>query len=91
MGGKFLDVILKITSQPVVLIMNTYIDSDDWLSLLSQFTDGAVNGTSPYSSSVVVSDGDLISVGDTTIKVISRSDKAPTATHPIKLATITCA
>jgi hypothetical protein len=90
-GGKLLDVISKITSQAVVFIMNTYIDSDDWLSLLPQFTDGAVNGTSPYSSSVAVSDCDLISIGDTTIKVISRSDKTHTATDPIKFATITCA
>ncbi|MFT4845673.1 MAG: glyoxylase-like metal-dependent hydrolase (beta-lactamase superfamily II) [Glaciecola sp.] len=59
---------------------------DDWLGILSQLTDGAVNGTIPFSPSVAVSDGDVISFGDTTIKVVSSSDKAHTATDLIILA-----
>ena len=40
----------------------------------------------PFLPLVAVSDGDVISFGDTRIKVISRSDKAHTATDLIILA-----
>ena len=40
----------------------------------------------PFLPLVAVSDGDVISFGDTTIKVISSSDKAHTATDLIILA-----
>lgn len=58
---------------------------DDWLDILSQLTNGAVDGTTPYSPSVAVANGDVIAFGDTTIKVVSSSDKAHTASDLVVL------
>ena len=58
---------------------------DDWLDILSQFTHGAVDDTRPYSPSVAIANGDVIVFGDTTIKVVSSSDKAHIATDLVVL------
>ena len=57
----------------------------NWLAILSQLTDGALSDTKPYSPSVAVSNGDVISFGDATVKVITSSDRAHTATDLVIL------